>query len=62
MQALGLDIGWTGIKGAPVDTESGQLLAARFRLRTPHPATPPAVAKTVAPLRFIVTVSRLEFA
>ena len=48
MQALGLDIGGTGIKGAPVDTESGQLLAARFRLRTPHPATPPAVAKTVA--------------
>jgi len=48
MQALGLDIGGTGIKGAPVDTESGQLLAARFRLHTPHPATPPAVAKTVA--------------
>ena len=48
MQALGLDIGGTGIKGAPVDTESGQLLAARFRLGTPHPATPPAVAKTVA--------------
>ena len=43
-----MDIGGTGIKGAPVDTESGQLLAARFRLRTPHPATPPAVAKTVA--------------
>ncbi len=48
MQALGLDIGGTGIKGAPVDTESGQLLAERFRLRTPHPATPQAVAKTVA--------------
>jgi len=48
MQALGLDIGGTGIKGAPVDTESGQLLAERFRLRTPHPANPQAVVKTVA--------------
>ena len=48
MEALGLDIGGTGIKGAPVDSQSGELLAERFRLLTPQPATPQAVADTVA--------------
>ncbi len=47
---LGIDIGGTGIKGAPVDTEQGTLLAERFRLLTPQPATPEAVADTVAEL------------
>ena len=45
---LGIDIGGTGIKGAPVDTRSGQLLADRHRILTPHPATPDAVAAVVA--------------
>jgi polyphosphate glucokinase len=45
---LGIDIGGTGIKGAPVDTETGALLADRFRLLTPLPATPDAVAGVVA--------------
>jgi len=44
---LGIDIGGTGIKGAPVDTETGQLLADRHRILTPHPATPSAVAAVV---------------
>lgn len=48
MRVLGIDVGGTGIKGAPVDTETGELLADRFRLRTPSPADPEAVAKTVA--------------
>jgi polyphosphate glucokinase len=48
MQALGLDIGGTGIKAAPVDVVAGKLLAERFRLLTPQPATPQAVASTVA--------------
>src|SRR5436190_12589632 len=47
---LGIDIGGTGIKGAPVDTRSGQLLADRHRILTPHPATPDAVATVVAEL------------
>ena len=47
MEALGLDIGGTGIKGAPVDSQSGELLAERFRLLTPQPATPQAVAPIV---------------
>ena len=41
---LGIDIGGTGIKGAPVDTTTGELIADRFRILTPHPATPDAVA------------------
>jgi polyphosphate glucokinase len=44
---LGIDIGGTGIKGAPVDVETGQLLAERFRLETPQPAVPNAVADVV---------------
>jgi polyphosphate glucokinase len=47
---LGIDIGGTGIKGAPVDTRTGQLLADRHRIVTPHPATPDAVTSVVAEL------------
>jgi polyphosphate glucokinase len=47
MQVLGIDIGGTGIKGAPVDTETGKLLAARFRILTPSPSKPKAVAGVV---------------
>jgi polyphosphate glucokinase len=45
---LGIDIGGTGIKGATVDTATGEMTAERFRLETPQPATPEAVVKTVA--------------
>ena len=45
--ALGIDIGGSGIKGAPVDLATGELLAERFRIDTPQPATPKAVAETV---------------
>ena len=48
MEVLGIDIGGTGIKGAPVDTVKGVLLDERFRVLTPHPATPEAVADAVA--------------
>jgi len=41
---LGVDIGGTGIKGAPVDLDKGELTTERFRLLTPKPATPEAVA------------------
>jgi polyphosphate glucokinase len=44
---LGIDIGGTGIKGAPVDVETGQLVAERFRLETPQPSVPNAVADVV---------------
>jgi polyphosphate glucokinase len=46
--AVGIDIGGTGIKGAPVDLEAGELTRDRVRLLTPHPATPEAVADVAA--------------
>jgi polyphosphate glucokinase len=45
---VGIDIGGTGIKGAPVDVTRGTLTAERLRLLTPQPAVPEAVAKVVA--------------
>lgn len=50
MQILGIDIGGSGIKGAPVDIRSGDMLAERHRIPTPQPATPQAVADTAAEL------------
>jgi polyphosphate glucokinase len=50
MQALGIDIGGTGIKGAPVDLATGKLLADRKKIATPHPATPEAVTEVVREL------------
>jgi polyphosphate glucokinase len=47
MQILGIDIGGSGIKGAPVNTDTGALLAERYRLRTPQGAKPEPVAKVV---------------
>ena len=48
MQVLGIDVGGSGIKGAPVDTDTGQLLAERLRIKTPKGAEPEPVAKVVA--------------
>lgn len=48
--AFGIDIGGSGIKGAPVDLKKGDLVADRVRLTTPQPSTPDAVADTVAEL------------
>ncbi|MBL8776974.1 MAG: ROK family protein [Acidimicrobiales bacterium] len=50
MERFGIDIGGSGIKGAPVDTATGRLLAERQRFETPQPATPEAVTDTVAQL------------
>ena len=47
---IGIDVGGTGIKGAPVDVATGQLLQLRTRLLTPQPATPASVAETVVAL------------
>lgn len=44
---VGVDIGGTGIKGAPVDVAAGTLTTDRVRLLTPSPATPEAVAGVV---------------
>jgi polyphosphate glucokinase len=46
-EILGIDVGGSGIKGAPVNTETGELIQPRFRIPTPIPAKPKAVAKTI---------------
>jgi polyphosphate glucokinase len=47
---LGIDIGGTGMKAAPVDVGTGKLLAERLKLATPHPAEPAAVARVLCEL------------
>ncbi|WP_171110038.1 MULTISPECIES: polyphosphate--glucose phosphotransferase [unclassified Streptomyces] len=47
MQIFGVDIGGSGIKGAPVDLDRGDLADERFKVLTPHPATPDSVADGV---------------
>lgn len=46
--ALGVDVGGTGIKGAVVDLDTGQLITDRHRIPTPSPSTPAAVGATIA--------------
>jgi len=48
MQILGVDVGGSGIKGAPVDTDTGELLAERVRIKTPEKAEPQPMAEVVA--------------
>jgi polyphosphate glucokinase len=50
MNLLGIDVGGSGIKGAPVDLTAGRLAVARHKVLTPQPATPGAVAAAVAEL------------
>lgn len=47
MEILGIDVGGSGIKGAPVDTLAGKLTKDRLRIPTPEPAEPEPVAKVV---------------
>ena len=47
MQILGIDVGGSGIKGAVVDTDTGQLMTERCRIDTPKPATPGSVAVVI---------------
>ena len=47
MHILGIDVGGSGIKGAPVDIETGQLLAERLRIKTPKNGEPEPMAEIV---------------
>ena len=47
MNILGIDVGGSGIKGAIVDTQKGELITDRYRISTPKPATPDAVIETI---------------
>lgn len=50
MELLGIDIGGSGIKGAVINTETGELLTERHRIPTPQPAKPDAMAAVVKEL------------
>ena len=50
MHVLGIDIGGSGIKAAPVDVTTGKLLADRQTIETPRPARPEAVRDVVKKL------------
>lgn len=47
MQVLGIDVGGSGIKGAPVDIENGELVSERFRLLTPRSGKPKAMGEVL---------------
>ncbi|GAA1805141.1 polyphosphate--glucose phosphotransferase [Nesterenkonia flava] len=47
-RAIGIDVGGTGIKGGIVNLRKGKLIGERFRIPTPKPATPQAVAEVIA--------------
>ena len=48
MEILGIDIGGSGIKGALVNAETGEMLTERFRIPTPKSKKPKDMAKVVA--------------
>ncbi len=48
MHILGIDVGGSGIKGAPVDTKTGHLIADRLRIKTPDKAEPHPIGQVVA--------------
>jgi polyphosphate glucokinase len=48
MDILGIDVGGSAIKGAPVDTQTGTMLRERLRIPTPEALKPKAMAEVVA--------------
>ena len=50
MEVLGIDVGGSGIKGAIVNADTGELVSERYRLPTPHPSYPDEVAKVIKSL------------
>lgn len=47
-QGFGVDVGGSGIKGGIVDLATGELVGDRYKIETPQPSTPDAVADVVA--------------
>lgn len=47
-RGFGVDVGGSGVKGGIVDLDTGALIGERFKIATPQPATPDAVATTIA--------------
>ena len=47
---FGIDVGGSGVKGAPVDVDAGRLVHKRTRYATPQPSTPAAVFAVIEAL------------
>lgn len=47
MIGFGIDVGGSGVKGAPVDLANGALADVRSRIPTPQPSTPRGVAEAI---------------
>ena len=47
MAVLGIDIGGSGIKGAPVNVSAGEFLDERYRILTPAPGRPDQVIEVI---------------
>ncbi len=50
MEILGIDIGGSSLKGAPVDTSTGRFISPRRRIETPQALSPARMAAAVAEL------------
>lgn len=48
MNILGIDIGGSSVKGAPVNIKKGELLADRWRVETPDKVTPGEMGEIIA--------------
>lgn len=48
MKTLGIDIGGSAVKGAPVELRTGRLLGERFRIATPEPLSPVQMGRAIA--------------
>ncbi|APA65063.1 polyphosphate--glucose phosphotransferase [Maribacter sp. 1_2014MBL_MicDiv] len=48
MTLLGIDVGGSGIKGALVNSKTGEMISERFRIPTPIPRTPEAMSDVIA--------------
>ncbi|MEA2001286.1 MAG: ROK family protein [Actinomycetota bacterium] len=50
MEALGIDVGGSGVKAAPVDLTTGERLVKRKRFATPQPSTPESIYDVIEEL------------
>ena len=50
MNALGIDVGGSGVKGAIVDLRTGEFVGERHRIATPEPATTKALTRVAGRL------------
>ena len=58
MDVLGIDVGGSGIKGAMIHMETGEMLSPRYRIPTPESRKPDEMAEVVAGAAFFCACRR----